>query len=200
MKVRIGLKNLETGTLEGGQLFTAHSLVVSGRQYLQETGQWNHVAVDAFGNELPHYFSEEPMYTVRHFKGGWSAMLWRDTPKKAVRAFLDARDKQGYALEPLVGKRGGRQWCIVDHRGNLYQDGKNRFWTAPEKAGMFALRRTWAGDDYLFANTKGETWMKSLNAVYRFVSFNSFPRKGVTVLESLGNGEWKERPEIDPFM
>lgn len=203
MKVRIGLKNLLSGTLEGGQFFTAHPLVLEAREMLVAAGEWNHVAVDAFYQELPYYFSDVPMYRVRHIKGGGQAGEWSDSPAKAVRSFFDIRDRvlgdTGEKI-PLTGARGAMLFCVINHLGSPHEEDRNRCWKAPEAAGMFALNRSWGGDNYLYVNSRGESWFKSLRALFCFCSGRKFPRYGVTVLESIGNGTWETRPEIDPFM
>ncbi len=203
MNREIRYKNITTGKLLSSIRFTRHGDALKGRSSLEAAGKWNHVAVDRHGNELPYYFSHVPMYAIRNNlpeQRHHQLPGWYESPGRAARAFQDVATRE--AAEGLrFADRIIPEWVLVDHRGDILNPNHDRFWrsTVPQEAGQFALWRSFGGDDFLFLKSTRTAWCKSKRGLCLFAKGRPFPRKGVNVIHTLGQGIWETWPNYSPW-
>jgi len=194
--MKVGLKNLETGELEFATFFNGIAHMMEAMECLKAKGLWNHVAILSDYQELPHYFDDAPMYACRHKKG---VILepWCDSPGQVKRRFATNPRRTWTGYEELLHPEN---WHMIDHQGIKVLEGKTRHFDVPQEAGIWAFMQSNAGLTYAFTGADGKAWRKSLKAIYSFVSGRHLPKKGSFLAETLGDGTFKKRDDLDPWM
>jgi len=148
------------------------------------------------GEPLPHFFSDTPMYCCRHKKGAL-LMPWCDSPGQVRRRFATHPNRLVPGYEAL---QMPWEWHIIDHQGYKVLEGKTRHFDVPQEAGRWAFMQSNAGLTYAFTNSKGKVWHPSLKGIYQFVSGMDLPKKRSFLAETLGDGTFKKRDDLDPWM
>ena len=199
MNMQLGLRDNLTGqVLENATVADVEAFW--RRWHLDKS--WNHKVLDAHGQDLPYYFSG-PHYCMKHRDGAFFGK-WYTTPGEAFRAFKtckEYRDAEGREEGSFASMLDLKQWRRVDQKNRTVIVGIDKNWThtIPNEAGKFALINRASGQSAAILNSRNQAWMKSPHAVFMFVKQNCFPKKGTIVVESMGDGKWRFREEMDPF-
>jgi len=190
--MKIGLKNLDDGTPYKRYFFTTMVNILGAREDLQDAGTWNHVAVAATGEELPYFFSDVPYYAMKHKKGRILGP-WCGDLGNVRRRFSNnpLRLEDGYG-ELLLACN----WTVIDHQHYPVHEGQRRHWVTPEVPGLLALMYSRASHRYVYLTYNNKVWFSNMHGLRTFANQHKLPRHGVTIIESLGDGTWKKRPDL----
>jgi hypothetical protein len=169
--------------------------------------------VDSLGQALPHFFSDAPMYCMRHRSSGlWGD--WYPSPGHCRRRFATF---PGRYDDLNVEMRNPKLWEVVDHRKRVVRPGLTYNPHVPDQPGLYGIGRVVGSLEYLFEKSDGpkdmRCWFKNLKALKNWVGGNGQcmvvkirgrsrvlkPAPGLFVVRTLGNGEYERLGEIDPF-
>ncbi|MCK5020432.1 MAG: hypothetical protein KAS32_25575 [Candidatus Peribacteraceae bacterium] len=183
--------------------------------YIKSVPARTYIVIDSLGQELPHFFNDLPMYAVRHKTGTLYqppiGSSWNTTKAVVLRAFRTdpRRSEEGY--KELLNED---RWYVCDQFLREVRTDRERFITIPQEPGLWALLIQNGPHKALAKRSNGLCWFASLSGLKRFVANDSSfikvktvgirtqarVRQGLTVIRSLGNGEYEKLPEIDLFL
>lgn len=172
---------------------------------------------DSLGQELPHFFSDVPMFAIRHKMGklwvpeGAEGAMWSKTCGRIASRF-DRDPRLRKDIIPELKKP--EHWFMVDQFLREKTKAFDRFFKVPNEAGMWGLLYNYAGNTGLVIGRTGNAWFKTLNGLKQFATNDNKmlhvekyhkqmivkQKRGYTAVRSTGHGEYELMPEVDLYL
>lgn len=175
---------------------------------------------DSLGQELPHFFSDVPMFAIRHKMGklwvpeGAETAMWSKTCGRIASRFDCDPRLRDVGKDAIPELKKPEDWIMVDQFLREKTKAFDRFFKVPEEAGMWGLLYNYAGNKGLLVGRCGNTWFKTLNGLKQFATNDNKmlsvekyhsklivkQKRGFTVVRSTGHGEYELMPEVDLYL